>query len=127
MNWPLIERGLASFKQPFPVMKREVLFYQDQHLFIEHEHAFAMIYIPARNALEQVPQVMHFYSEGGRKETRALVDEVLNTVKAKGYNTLRAINGSGRRDAAWLRAFRHKDWMQNPVKTVYDFEVKKDE
>lgn len=85
--------------------------------------AFGIVYWP-KSALE-TPQILHFYSEGSRVETRALVGYILDKVREKGYNKLRAVNGSGSDDAIWTRAFRHEDWEIKPVKTVFEFEVKK--
>jgi hypothetical protein len=85
--------------------------------------AFALIVWP--DSYLDSPQVVHFYSEGSRKATRALVGHVLDTVKKKGYTKLRAINGSALSDAAWARTFRHDGWEIKPVKTVFDFEVVK--
>jgi hypothetical protein len=70
-----------------------------------------------------IPQVLHFYSEGSKKATHALVGHVLDTVKKKGYTKLRAINGSGAPDDIWQRTFRHEGWEIKPVKTVFDFEA----
>jgi hypothetical protein len=85
--------------------------------------AFAIIDWP-KSALE-TPQVIHFYSEGSREQTRALVSHILDKVRDKGYNKLQAINGSSASDEIWQRTFRHKDWEIKPVKTVFEFEVKK--
>lgn len=84
--------------------------------------AFAIVDWP-QSALE-TPQVLHFYSEGTKGETRALVAHILDKVKEKGYNKLRAVNGSGAPDDIWTRAFRHEGWEIKPVKTVFEFEVK---
>lgn len=72
-----------------------------------------------------VPQVVHFYSEGSRRATRALASYILDTVKKKGYTKLRAVNGSAASDEVWTRTFRHEGWEIKPVKTVFDFEVVK--
>lgn len=84
--------------------------------------AFCIIHWPT-NALD-VPQILHFFSEGGRETTRKLVSSVLDKVKQKGYNKLRAINGAGISDEVWKRVFHHDDWEIKPVKTVFEFEVK---
>lgn len=83
--------------------------------------AFCIIAWP-ENALE-VPQVLHFYSEGSRASTRTLVGSVLDKVKQKGYNKLHAINGSGASDEIWTRWFRYDGWKIKPVQTVFEFEV----
>lgn len=85
--------------------------------------AFAIIHWP-KNPLE-VPQVVHFYSEGTRHETRTLIQAILDKVKEKGYNVLQAINGSGASDDIWTRAFRHEGWDIKPVRTVFRFEATK--
>lgn len=85
--------------------------------------AFAIIHWP-KNPLE-VPQIVHFYSEGSRKETRTLVRAVLDKVKEKGYNVLQAINGSGVSDDIWTRAFSYSGWDIKPVRTVFRFEATK--
>lgn len=85
--------------------------------------AFAIIHWP-KNPLE-VPQIVHFYSEGSRKETRILVRAVLDMVKQKGYNVLQAINGSGVSDDVWARAFSYEGWDIKPVRTVFRFEASK--
>lgn len=73
----------------------------------------------------ETPQILHFYSEGSKAQTRALVRHVLDKVREKGYNKLHAINGSGAPDEVWTRAFRHEGWEIKPVKTVFEFEVVK--
>lgn len=132
MNIPsikqLFSRGLATFTDDEGLKERTVLEYAQNHAvlvgFDVGPYAFCILHLPDEGAIEQIPQVLHFYSEGKRAQTRELVSAVLDFVKREGYNTLRAINGSGRRDEAWLRVFRHKDWNIKPVKTVFDFEVK---
>jgi len=84
---------------------------------------FAIVAWP-ENALE-TPQVLHFYSEGPAAKTHELRGYVLDAVKKRGYNKLRAINGSGAPDEVWTRAFRHEGWEIKPVKTVFEFEVVK--
>lgn len=84
---------------------------------------FCILYVP-KGPLD-TPQVMHFYSEGSKKATHALVGRVLDFVKEKGYNKLTAINGSTASDEVWTRAFRHEGWEIKPVKTVFQFEVVK--
>ena len=84
---------------------------------------FALIAWPVDKL--DIPQVIHFYSEGPKHITKLLVGHVLDTVKKKGYTKLRAINGSGAPDDIWTRAFRHEGWEIKPVKTVFDFEVTK--
>jgi hypothetical protein len=121
----LFYRGLSGFTSDPKVIEAEVRSNIQEHAVFAGPHSFCMIWLPKSDALEKIPQVLHLHSEGGRQETRALVDAVLNFVRDKGYNTLRAVNGSGRRDDVWARTFRHKDWTQKPVKTVFDFEVKK--
>lgn len=94
---------------------------KEYKVFILDNAAFCIIRMP-QNALD-IPQVLHFYSEKPALRSK-LVAHVLDFVKEKGYNKLRAINGSGFPDDVWQRAFRHKDWEIKPVKTVFDFEVK---
>lgn len=83
--------------------------------------AFCIIVWP-ESALN-IPQILHFYSEGSRVSTRTLVGYVLDKVKQKGYNKLQAVNGSGASDDIWTRAFRYEGWKIKPVKTVFEFEV----
>lgn len=85
--------------------------------------AFALIAWP--DTPLETPQVIHFYSEGSKTATHALVGHVLDTVKKRGYTKLRAINGSAASDAVWTRTFRHEGWEIKPVKTVFEFEVTK--
>jgi hypothetical protein len=83
--------------------------------------AFALIAWPDSHL--DIPQVIHFYSEGKRSTTQALIGHVLDTVKKRGYTKLRTINGSAAPDDVWQRTFRHEGWEIKPVKTVFDFEV----
>lgn len=121
----LFYRGLSGFSTDRSFIYEQLKTYIADHAVFAGPQSFCILYLPDKNELQQVVQVLHIHSEGGRKETNALVGAVLNFVKEQGYNTLRAVNGSGRRDDVWARAFRHKDWTQKPVKTVFDFEVKK--
>lgn len=124
----LFLRGMKPF---FPAKDAEIIGEVVKHIsgggvLVQYEKglpvAFCIIAWPA-NALE-TPQVLHFYSEGSRETTRTLVGYVLDKVRQKGYNKLRAINGSGVSDEIWARAFRHEGWEIKPVKTVFEFEVK---
>lgn len=81
---------------------------------------FCIIHWPV-SALD-IPQVLHFYSEGGRALTQKLTGAVLDKVRRMGYNRLRATNGSGAPDDLWTRTFRHEGWEIKPVKTVFEFE-----
>lgn len=124
----LIVRGMTPFfsAKPAEIIK-EVVKYIPGGVFVGYDKteapvAFCIVRWP-QNSIE-TPQVLHFYSEGGHQITADLVSVVLDSVKAKGYNKLRAINGSGMDDEKWKRVFRHPDWNINPVKTVFDFEVK---
>jgi hypothetical protein len=95
-------------------------------VFMSYENkkpvGFAIVLWP-EDAIEK-PQVAHFYSEGSRSSTRKLISHVLDRVRQKGYNTLLTVNNSGARDDIWSRAFRHKDWEMQPVKTVFEMKVK---
>lgn len=124
----LFLRGIEPF---FSASKKEIIeelvrLVLTGSVFVHYETgtpvAFCIVHWP-KSALE-TPQVMHFYSEGSRASSRALVVHILDKVKQKGYNKLRAINGSGVSDDIWTRAFRYKGWEIKPVKTVFEFEVK---
>lgn len=124
----LFVRGIQPF---FPATSAEIIKEVAKHIskggvFVNWERglpvAFCIVVWP-ENALE-TPQVLHFYSEGSRAATRQLVAYVLDKVKQKGYNKLRAINGSGASDDIWTRAFNYEGWEIKPVKTVFEFEVK---
>lgn len=93
----------------------------EYRVFVIENAAFCILRMPQK-ALD-IPQVLHFYSEKPGLRS-ALVSRVLDFVRKKGYNKLRAINGSGMPDEVWQRAFQHKEWEIKPVKTVFDFEVK---
>lgn len=95
---------------------------KEYKVFTLENAAFCILRMPQK-ALD-MPQVLHFYCEKPSLRTK-LVAHVLDFVKNSGYNKLRAINGSGFPDEVWQRAFRHKDWEIKPVKTVFEFEVKK--
>lgn len=121
----LFIRGMRDF---FPASDKEILTeisngVQDGRykVFLHDFDAFCILYMP-QNVFD-VPQVLYFYSEkpGIR---HALVGQVLDFVKKKGYNRLRATNGSGASDDIWTRAFKHEGWEIKPVQTVFDFEVK---
>lgn len=125
----LFLRGLKPF---FPVSNSEILSEVAKHVnnggvLVGYEQgapvAFCIVILPTSPF--DIPQVVHFHSEGTKATTHSLVGSVLDFVKRKGYNKLRAVNGSGAPDAIWTRAFRHEGWEIKPVKTVFDFEVKK--
>lgn len=94
----------------------------EYRLFYVKYTAFCIVMMPQKPL--ETPQVMHFYTEKPALR-RALAREVLDFVKSKGYNKLRAINNSGAPDPVWVRAFRQTGWEIKPVKTVFDFEVVK--
>ena len=125
----LFLRGMRAF---FPATDAEIIAEVVKHIgrggvFVVYADntpvGFAIVAWP-ENALE-TPQVLHFYSEGSKAKTNQLVGHVLDAVKKRGYNKLRAINGSGAPDEVWTRAFRHEGWEIKPVKTVFEFEVLK--
>jgi hypothetical protein len=91
-------------------------------IFVKDQAAFCILALP-QTALDD-PQVLHFYAEKPALR-HALVSTVLAFVRSQGYNKLIAINGSGKDDEVWTRAFRHEGWRINPVKTVFEFEVEK--
>lgn len=131
MKTPLANIFVRGMSGSFSATPREIITEVAQRVllggvFVKYRNtipvAFGIVDWP-RNALES-PQVLHFYSEGSREETRALVAHILDKVKQKGYNKLQAINGSGASDDIWTRAFRYKGWKIKPVKTVFEFEVK---
>lgn len=124
----LFVRGISSFfsAKPEEIIKEIAKRILDGGVFVKYRKeipiAFGIVHWP-QNVLE-TPQVVHFYSEGTKVETRALVGYILDKVKQKGYNKLRAMNGSGADDEIWTRAFRYEGWEIKPVKTVFEFEVK---
>lgn len=120
----LLVRGMRDF---FPATPAEIIreiacgvISGKYHVFLQGDAAFCILALP-QTPLE-LPQVLHFYSEKPALR-RALVGRVLDFVREKGYNKLRAINGSGTADDIWQRAFRHKGWEIKPVKTVFEFEA----
>lgn len=122
----LLLRGMRGF---FPATDAEIIrevacgMREGRYkVFTVHYTAFVIIVLP-QNPL-QVPQVVHFYSEGA-PQRRALVAKVLAFMKENGYNKFWGINGSGKSDAVWTRAFRHKEWKINAMNTVFEFEVMK--
>lgn len=126
LNKDLLLRGMRPF---FSASDADILkaiaagiVSKEYKVFTLDNAAFCILRMP-QSALE-TPQVLHFYSEKPHLRAK-LVVHVLDFVKNNGYNKLRAINGSGMPDEVWQRAFRHKDWEIKPVKTVFDFEVKK--
>lgn len=129
MSVELILRGMRPFfsASDEEIMKEVIRLDKDGGFLGAKEDkklvAFALLVWP-ENKLE-VPQVLHFYSEGSKKATRALVGYVLDTVRKKGYTKLQALNGSAASDAVWARTFRHEGWEIKPVKTVFEFEVTK--
>ena len=125
----LILRGMKPF---FSVTDAEIIsevvkYIHAGGVLVQYEKgapiAFCIIDWP-KSALD-IPQILHFYSEGSREITRILVGAVLDKVKQKGYNKLRAVNGSGISDEVWTRAFRYEGWEIKPVKTVFEFEAVK--
>lgn len=124
----LLLRGMKPF---FPFadadILREVVKYIPGGVYVGYEKGAPVCFCIVRwpqNPLD-TPQVLHFYSEGTRAATRALVDTVLDKVKAKGYNKLRAINGSGMSDETWKRVFHKEGWEIKPAMTVFDFQETK--
>jgi len=123
----LFLRGMRSFfsASDAEIIREIVHYIQQGGVLVQYEKgapvAFCIIAWPI-SALD-IPQILHFYSEGGRDNTRTLVGSVLDKVKQKGYNKLRAVNGSGISDEVWTRAFRHEGWEIKPVKPVFEFEV----
>lgn len=122
-------RGMRDF---FPAKDAEIIREFARHIqlggvLVGYEEgvpvAFCIIYWPT-SALE-IPQVLHFYSEGSRATTRKLLGSMMDKIKQKGYNKFRAINGSGADDAIWTRAFSYEGWEIKPVKTVFEFEAVK--
>lgn len=120
----LLLRGMRPY---FPVSDIEIIreiacgvLSGHYKVLLQGEAAFCILAMP-QNPLE-VPQVLHFYSEKPAHR-HALVAQVLDFVRKSGYNTLRAINGSGTTDDIWTRAFRHEGWEIKPVKTVFEFKV----
>lgn len=125
----LFVRGMKDF---FPATEIEILQAVARHInenkvFVHNEGGkdvgFCILYMP--KGPMDTAQVIHFYSEGSKIATHALVGRVLDFVKEKGYNKLTAINGSEASDEVWTRAFRHEGWEIKPVKTVFQFEVVK--
>lgn len=121
----LLVRGMQPFFTATPaeiikeVSKGIVL--GEYKVFVIDFKAFCILRMP-QNPLD-IPQVLHFYSEGTALDRHSLVSRVLDFVKEKGYTKLRAVNGSEASDEIWKRAFKHKGWEIKPVKTVFDFEV----
>lgn len=120
----LIVRGMHGF---FPASDAEILeaiirgqINGELVLFHLETAAFCIVAMP-KSPLD-IPQVLHFYSEKPALRG-ALVAQVLDFVKLKGYNKLQAINGSGMDDTVWKRAFKHEGWDIKAVKTVFEFEV----
>lgn len=52
------------------------------------------------------PQVVHLFCFGSPTLRRALVTKVVDFARENGYSTIWAINGSGKPDSVWKRAFR---------------------
>lgn len=125
----LLVRGMSPFfsASPTEIIAETIKHIAAKGVFVGYEKdlpvAFCIVHWP-QNALE-TPQVLHFYSEGPRSTTQKLVGLVLDKVRQRGYTKLRAINGSSASDEVWKRIFHHDDWEIKPVKTVFEFEVKK--
>lgn len=121
----LLLRGMHGFfhkpdAEIIEEIRRGMISGEYELLYVKNS-AFCLLYMPQKAF--DIPQVLHFYSEE-KAVTHALIGYVLDFIKSKGYNTLRAVNGSGVSDAVWTRAFRHEGWEIEPVKTVFDFKVK---
>jgi hypothetical protein len=83
---------------------------------------FFAIALPV-DGLQDMPQVIHFQCEGGVKLRRKMVQEVVAFVRAAGYTTFAAINGSGVPDEIWVRAFREGGEIVSR-QTLFEFKVK---
>jgi hypothetical protein len=118
----LLERGLKDVGSPEVDLGVDTVLMTFDDDF--NPKAFVIIALPVFSHDQNVPQIVHFYSEGPRQLTRHLVTETLDFIKEKGYNLLRAVNQSGAPDAVWERVFRHPEWEIKPVATVFDFKVK---
>lgn len=64
----------------------------------------ALISLP--NKMVTDCQVIHFHCDGGPKLRRMMVQEVVNFVQNRGYTGFIAVNGTGKPDSVWARAFR---------------------
>lgn len=68
------------------------------------------------------PQVFHLYCQGSFRAKDTLVQAVVDKVREKGYTRMWAINGTGKPDAVWARAFR-KAGQPKPVGSVMEFDL----
>lgn len=80
--------------------------------------AFILVSLP-EGPLE-IPQIMAFYAEGGAREMK---QQLVDFLRAKGYNRFRAVNISGAPDPVWQRTFRHPEVRSARVATMFDFEI----
>lgn len=80
-------------------------------------------YLPVGN-LFPYPTVVCIYNEGTRELSRALQDELLETLTTNGYTRMLAVNASGHEDAVWQRGLTPQGATSKIVGSLALFEVK---
>lgn len=65
--------------------------------------------------------ILSFYNEGSRALKVLGTQKVLDLMSSRGYNTAWAVNGTGKPDRAWVRAFQHPGIAKvTPMGTVFE-------
>lgn len=75
------------------------------------------------DALQDIPQVVHFQCQGGLKLRKKMVETLVAFVKQCGYTSFAAMNGSRVPDAVWLRTFRDGGPIVRQ-QTIFEFDAK---
>lgn len=80
-------------------------------------------YFPVGN-LFPYPTVVCIYNQGSRELSRAMRDQLLETLLVKGYTKMLAVNTSGHEDAVWQRGLTPQGATSEIVGSLALFEVK---
>lgn len=85
-----------------------------------------VIIVEPTTALFDVPQVYHFYCNGGAGLKNKTVDAMVDWVREKGYTALSGSNWTGRSDKTFERIFRRVGRMDR-IGAVYRIQVNEHE
>lgn len=85
--------------------------------------AVAMGYLPS-GKMFPYPTIVAFYNEGSKALARQLKEQLLDRLLKDGYTKVWAVNGTGRPDEVWLRAFELDNKTRGSVKgSLIELEV----
>lgn len=86
----------------------------------EEIKCFLVAFLPANSFVEQ-PQLYGGYNLGPPKLWKETFQEAVKFTKAAGYNSIWAINGSGKSDKVYARAL---GFEPKPVRSVLEYKIK---